>query len=410
MSTTTATVEAILKERYNTLLQTLMNNDHYTANLFENSKVKGGGIYNGAIIPVITHNNFGIGARLEGGTLPAAGNVGTDRALVNTKTLTGRIQLTVQSINNSKTDADAFEDALTLEMKNISETVLRDLNRQLYGTSNGVLATCGTTTASNTVQLSTSTPASMYRYLEAGQVIDIGTVANPILRAQARTIVSVDVANDQVVISGAAVTTAGTDFLFITGNGGTGANQKEVTGLQTAIDSTGTLFNIDPTVTTRWASYEQAVGGALSETLIQQAMDEVNFNSGEDIDLVILPPAVWRSFNATLVGDRQYVVMTDKDGALAPKYSSGAAQLSVSSYSGNVVLKQDRDCPDDLVFGLSKKNYRKYFTRDWGWDDMDGKVLKPIADQMAYSATWYSQIEYAPLKRNAHFKLSGVTS
>jgi len=86
-------------------------------------------------------------------------------------------------------------------------------------------------------------------------IIDIGTVANPTATATTRTITSVNVAAGTFVFSGTAVAITVNDKVFRQGSGGSGANQKEITGLQTQVAAGGVLWNIDGAAIQPWNAY-----------------------------------------------------------------------------------------------------------------------------------------------------------
>src|SRR5690606_8438201 len=81
-------------------------------------------------------------------------------------------------------DVGAFADPMSEEMDGVFRDGLVDVNRQLWGTSNGVIATCDTTNNSDTVTLLNPTLTQLnqlgrFEAADNGMVIDIGTVADP---------------------------------------------------------------------------------------------------------------------------------------------------------------------------------------------------------------------------------------
>ena len=70
-------------------------------------------------------------------------------------------------------------------------------------------------------------------------------------------ITAVDKTNKTLTVTGTVSgTVSGSHFVFRHGAGGAsgGVGQKEITGLQTIVNSSGTLFNVDPTVDPEWVS------------------------------------------------------------------------------------------------------------------------------------------------------------
>ena len=121
-------------------------------------------------------------------------------------------------------EKSAQETPFVSESKRIVLDMRRDINRQVYGTSNGVVATCGVTTGANVIVLDANTTVTQMRQMEVGMLVDIGTIAAPFTIAQARQITAVNRAAKTITINGAVVTTGATHFIFRSGNGGDAAN------------------------------------------------------------------------------------------------------------------------------------------------------------------------------------------
>jgi hypothetical protein len=351
------------------------------------------------ILSLQVKRNSGVGWRGENDTSPTAGSQKYVQARDSVKELRGRIEITQRVISAMASNKGSFVRAVDSEMKGVGKDAARNQNRAFIGTSNGVIATCGTTSASTTVTLATATPKSALRQLEQGMVIDIGTVANPVLRAQAREITSVDTAAKTMVITGAAITTASTDFIFISGSGGT-SPQLEPTGLQTIVDSAGVVHNVDPATYQLWASFEEAQSsGPVNDSKLENAMDEVDLRSGEEVNLLLASYGVYREYGNYLT------VMKRAQNTLDLK--GGYKALSISSGSRAVGLARERDVPDGMVFGLNTDHLFAPTMADWQFMDDDGAVLSRVANKNAYEATAYKFVDLATDQRNAHFKLTG---
>lgn len=355
-----------------------------------------------AVLSLHVTRNSGVGSRAENGTLPTAGNQGYTEERVPVYNHYGRIQLSGPVMKAMKSDRGSFVRALESEMTGLKRDVARDYNRQRFGTSNGVIATCGTTSSSTTVTL-LSASAAQLRQLEIGMVVDIGTVASPTSVASARTITAVNTASGTVTISGAAVsTTSGAAFIFRSGNGGAigGAGQKEITGLQTIVDSTGTLFNVDPSSYPVWSAYENSNSGTLrapSDTLFEEALDNINIASGEDTDVIITTNGISRAYANSLKSQKRFANTLELKG--------GWKALEVTSGRNAVGLIWDRDCPSQHAFFLNTKHLTDYIEQDWEWADDDGSILGRVADTDAYEARLRKFSEMATDQRNSHGKV-----
>lgn len=403
MGQTLALADAVLKEDYHGPLRKQINDKTaITAQMTRNTETLVG---RRAILPCHMTRNSGVGSRLEGETLPTAGNQGTVDEVIGLHYHYGKVRLTKQTITRMASDRGAFIKATKLEMKGLASDCTRDQERQIAGTSNGVMATCGTTAASTTVQLLTTTPEQMLVNLLEGATIDIGTVANPQAVAGNRAVTSVDFTNKTVTISGAAVsTTSGTHFIFRQGNGGSGVNQRENTGLQTMISNTGTLFGIDPTVYQAWQSIVDSNGGTLrpiSENLVEKTSHRAENRSGEEVDSLWCEDGVYRAAANLLTAQKRMVNTLELKG--------GHKGLEFNFGTNGAPLMKARDLPPNQLFGLNHASLELFVDEDWTWEDTDGSVLTRAADNThSFEAIYYSFLETATTRRNAHFLITDL--
>lgn len=358
-----------------------------------------------AIIPCHMTRNTGFGARLENEVLPAAGNQGTVDQIVPLRYQYGRMRLTKQVITRMRSDRGAFVRAVKLEMNGLVADATRDVGRQAWGTSDGKLATCGTTTASTTVQLATTTPEQALVNLAEGKRVDIGTVATPQAVAADRKVTAVDFTNKTVTIDGAAVTTTSSHFLFNQGAGGSGANQRELTGVQTQVAATGALFNIDPaTYATQWASIVDSNSGTtrpISENLVEKTMHRASNRSGVDVNQLWAEDGVYRAAVNLLQGKQRVVNTLElRGGHLAVSFTVGGS---------DVPLMRDRDAPPNKLWGIATSEFVEYMDEDWSWEDEDGSVLTRSPDSThTFEAYFYKFHEVATVRRNAHFLIDDL--
>lgn len=352
--------------------------------------------------------NPGVGARREGGTSPTAGRQGYKKARGELFEIQGRFEVTSKSIKAMNSDAGSYVRAVESQTKGLANDTARDLNRQLFGTSNGVVATCGVTAAATTVVLDADTWKSVMRFFYVGMIIDIGTVANPTSVASSRTITAVDRTNKTIAISGAAVSTAATDFVFVAGAGGAsgGLGQAEVTGLQTIVAATGTLADVDPATYETWAATvmtNPAGAGtprAVSDSIFEEALDEADLASGEEADLIVTSYDVFREYGDYLKTLKRSPNTLDLKG--------GHKGLEVSSGGRSAALMRERDSQDEWAYVLNTKKMFFPEMSDWEWMDEDGAVLTKVTDKSNYEATLQKFCEQATDQRNAHVLVKDI--
>jgi hypothetical protein len=415
MASTLSTANAVLKEDYKDLRSQINQKFFILAQIDKNTDDVEG---RRAVHAIHVSRNSGVGARAEGGTLPTAGNQGYANTNVPVRYQFGRIQLSLQVIKAMKSDKGSFVRAIKSEMDGLEKDLKRDVNRQVWGTSDGVIAACGTTTAANVVVLATTTTAVQLRqlYADGGSRVDIGTGTPFTDVATARLVTAVDYTNKTITIDGAVVTTDSNDRVVRSGSGGTtdntglpGDGQKELTGLQTIVDSTGYLHGITAATYPVWAAQEYGNSGtarALSENLVNKAIQETNIASGDGVDLLVSGDGVSRAAAALMTSMRRNNdTVALKAGYSGIQWSTPQEGMSTAK---PISLTWDRDCPDAKLFGLTTDSLVQYEEADWDWMDDDGAVLSRVSGEAAYEATFYKFHEVACRQRNANFRIDDL--
>ena len=340
-----------------------------------------------------------VGFRGEGDNSPTPGYQKFVKATGSVKEIRGHIGMTERAILAAATSKGSFTRTVSSETEGIQADAVRQLNRSFAGTSNGVIATCGTTTASTTVVLAATTPLSALLQLQEDMYIDIGTVANPVLRAEGRTITSVDESAKTFVISGAAITTAATDFVFLGGSGGT-SPQLETYGLQTLV-GTASLFGVDPATYGRWKStVKDAASGAANDSLFNEVIDNVRRRSGMDPDVWLTSIGVYRKYGAFLASMKRSVDTLNLKG--------GHEALSVSSGAKSAKLYRERDIPDGMAFLLNKKHLFIPEMADWNFLDRDGSQLHFVDSTSKWRATLAKFCDLAVDRRDCHGRIHSI--
>lgn len=418
MPATLSTVDAILKDDYKEYLDNL-NSANFILSQIEKRK----DTVQGRIARHAVHlgRSSGVGARAESATLPTASEQKYATVPVPVRYVYGRIQISGPTIKQAVTDRGAFIDALDAEMEGIKNDAMKDVNRQLWGTSNGVIAQCGTTSASVTVVLATTTGTTALRQLffDGGMVVDIGTVAAPTTVASARTVSAVDETNKTVTISGATVTTSSSHFVFRSGAGGASSNtgqpgdgQIELTGLQTIVSDTGILHTINPSSQPKWKSYVNSNSGtnrSITETLITGSIMKTLTNSGKKPSLLVSAEGVNLAISNLLLSLKRNMEQTSLKGGFA------GIQFYSPSVSGKgdeqpTAIYADFDCPNNALYGINPEVLTYHQVGDgFQFMDLDGAVMNRKPDVDAYEATLYAYGELACRQRNAHFVIKDIT-
>src|SRR5436190_6181812 len=315
MPLTRTTADSVLKEFCLPGIREILNNAVFLLSQIEQTSEDIEG--RRAVLAVNTGRNGGIGARAEGGVLPAAGQQGYAEERIWLKYNYGRIQLTGPVIRSMGSDKGSFTRALQSETEGVTRDLRKDVNRQLFGTSDGVIAQAASN-AAGVITLTNATPVQL-RQLNVGSFVDTGTVASPAAKSNATSPMKItaSTATTVTVDNAPASALAATDFLFRRGSGGSGASQKEMTGLQTQIAASGALWNIDPATWPDWASFVDANGGtprAVSEMMFVKAQQEVNIRSGNELNLWVTDAGVHRNVAALLTSLKRFPVPVELHG------------------------------------------------------------------------------------------------
>lgn len=352
-----------------------------------------------AVLSLHVSRNSGVGARAEGGTLPQAGSQGYAEQRIPTFNMYGRIKLSGKLIAAMKSNTGSFGRAIELETKGVTADTQRDYNRQLWGTSNGVICTAASHSGQD-ITLATTTTTTQLRQLEVGMRIDVGTVANPVLRGTALVISAVNRSTLVVTVTGTiSGTVAGTDFIFRSGSGGAsgGIGQKEITGVPTIVNDSGTLHNVDPTVHPIWKAEVNGNGGtdqATTDTLFEILLDDIRHEGGSEVDQIWVGSGVKRNYNAQIKTLRRFDNTVEIKG--------GAKMPTVDVGRGEVALIDERDVPEGVAYCMTMSHMIEFVMSDWDFMDMDGSVLKFVDNEDAYQAVLRTYRELATDKRNAH--------
>lgn len=399
---TRSNADEVLKEFYIPGMREQLNNEVFLLTQVETNTEDIEG--RRAVLSLHTSRNEGVGARAELGTLPAPGHQGYAEERVKVNYLYGRMQLSGPVIRSMASDRGSFIRAVDSETTGLTRDLKSDTNRQIYGDGTGAIATVDAGTGTTlTIQNATT---NLMRQLRKDMVIDVGTPADP-TSAGTTTIVSVDRAAGTIVVADSLTTSAG-DMIARTGSGGTGATQKELTGLKAQIAADGTLWNVDPTVDPVWASFVNDSVGAVNEDAFIEASQEINAESGLQLDLWITDQNVHRWVSNLLTSIKRFPNTLELKGGYKGLDMSDVSQGDTGS--NEVAMVWDKDMVETgTAYGLTLETWALYAMSDWEMMQEDGAILSRVPNTDAYEGTMFRYCELATVQRNANAKLSGIT-
>jgi len=399
MALSVAGAQDILKEDYKPVIREQLNNQFVILELATQNSDDVQGIE--AQLSTHQSRNRGVGARGEFGNLPTAGQQGYKKSSIPLKFNYGTIKVSGPILRATRSDRASFTRALDSEVKGIVTDLKRDVNRQCFTNENGQIAVTGGGTPTGTQFITTTTAQA--RRIEPGARLDIIESSTDVVVFTV-DVVSVNVATKTVtttLVSTGAGTAASTNRVF--NSGVVPSANDEITGIEQIVASSGTLFGIDPNTYGKWVSYQSAVNGLPTDSVFEAALDEVNLASGDDAELIVTSFEVGRTYAATLKSQKRFTPDT-------LTLRGGFKAISVDTPRGQVPLRVERDCETAEAYGLDTSALIHYTASDWEFMNEDGAMLQRTSGQDAYEATLFRYHELATDQRNAHFKLTAITT
>lgn len=385
-----ASIDPILKNQYLGPIREILNNDIELVKRLgsDYDSVTGKNF----TFPMHYGRNWGTGVRGDGVLLMDPGSQAYKESIAAMRYMYGRIMLTGPSIKAAASNAGAFARTLDSEIRGVTKDLKKELNRMLANDGTGRLTTCGTTTASTTVNV-TSTAK-----LKVGMPIDVlvATTGATGTGAVNRTVVSITNATS-FVISGAAITTDSTFAIYRTGN-----RNLEVMGLAGIVSDAdigggyGSLQNLAVASYPWHKATVTSIGGAISLTAIQKALDDVANLGDGDVTALWTTHGVRRAYQALLMAKKEFSNVTTMDGKSTVLYN-------------DMPLFVDTEIDAGVMYGLDESMLKILKMADFDWMDMDGAVLARVSGYDAYEATLFCYMEMVTYARNAHIKLTGIT-
>lgn len=369
------TADAILKDLYVGPIVEQLNKKTYMIDQIDRAGEAEGVTFSGrmAIFPVHKGRNRGRGSRGDGGVLPTAGVQSYEDAQVSMRYHYQSIELSDVAIESSKSNEGAFVNLLDSEVKGAAEDMRKDVNRQVFGTGDGVLATfaTGVTTATNTFTVDN------IQYLHVGDPIDVrrktdgtavtGGTANEItaLSTDGTVTVSSNITTGTITASQYAV--------YISGN-----RSQEMDGLRNIVNTGRTLHTINSATAGNeyWNGQVRSVGtsagstATAGETAFELIADDVGATGQGETSVYVTTRGIRRRLADTFQSQKRF------NDARAQEIHGGYSAIMVASGNGEVPVVADDDCPKQTVFAIDKSALRWVELTSPGWMDRDGAILR----------------------------------
>ena len=315
--------------------------------------------------------NGGVGAGSETASLPKSSGNSYVQFTAELKNLYGKIELSDKAIRASANNLGAFVNLLSDEMEGLVKASAFNLGRMLYGDGSGLLATAASASGQ------TVTCDKVNNLIE-GMLVDVYTGES--VNAKQLKITYVDRVNKTFNYEGTATIKTG-DKIYCQGSKG-----YEITGLGKIFDTANTtLYGVSVTDYPWLKPYVSAPTSNqdISDTLIQEAIDELEFNHDSQINYIATTAEIRRAYQQYLSACKRNIDVMDLEGG-----------FKTISHNGIPVVA-DRFVDSGKMFLLNTNDFTLHQLCDWKWlEGENGRILRQNADQPAYSATL---VKYAEL-------------
>ena len=333
--------------------------------------------------------NGGVGAGTEAGDLPAAGGNHYAQFVTTLKNLFGTIEISDKAIRSSANNEGAFVNLLNDEMDGLVKSSSFNFGRMLFGDGSGTLTTVtGITSGKVTV--------ASVKNLAEGMIVDFVAATGGSVLAGGRTILSIDRANKTVTVDGATLTTTAVPNAsrIVMQN----SDGLELTGLGAIFSDEGTLYGVDSSTHEWMKPYMKSSVGAISETVIQTAIDNLEEVSGSRVNFIVCSWGVKRALAEYFSTYKRIVDTMELSGG-----------YKAMSFNGIPVVA-DRFCPDGTMYLLNTDDFCLHQLCDWQWlEGEDGKVLRQVAGKPVYTATLVKYADLVCTRPCGQAMLSGIT-
>lgn len=386
---TLTTADAILKDLYVGPIIEQLNYKTYMIDQIERtSEFTQDHTGRRAIVPVHKARNRGRGSRGDGGVLPTAGYQQWADAIIPLTRHYQGIEITDASRRATESNAGAFVSLLDAEVKGAAKDMRKDVNRQIWGPGDGLLATVAAT-ASTTVGPIT---VDSIQYIHVGDPVDVlrRTDGSTLANGSGVTVTAVDAANKTVTLSAAVGGTIGTTYgIYLAG-----AKGYEMVSLQQIVATTRTLFSIDSATAGNeyWNAQVRNVGtqtanpATAGETAFELISDDVGATGQGETQVYVTTRGIRRRLADTFQSTKRF---TNRE---AVQIHGGYSAIMVASGNGEVPVVIDDDAPKGQVFAIDKDALRWFQQWGPGWleSPQDGTVfhLKNGATAGTQEATW----------------------
>lgn len=338
-----------------------------------------------------------------GGNLNTAGNQGTQKSDFSYTNHHQQIAIQGDVIDRTSGNANAIASVVETEVTGATTDLRRQLQRQLYGNGDALIAQCRAS-ASNNVDLNLVSGGNALKrgWIFVGQPVDVGTTANEVAIVDNSLVTAVDIANTAFTVAAGNQAGEGTTHYVSQANARSGATSYEMNGLRNLAATSGSFGTLATSSEPTWAAAgADTTSQPLSVSLMLQADQAIHQLTGAKADTIVMGLKQQRKFYEQL----QQQVRFSSDGAIS------AGQSAENPKWGTANILVDPDCPDEDMYFLQMKHLFLVAMDKPYWQNKisGGEILAWIQGTDSYGAklTWRGNL--ATNRRQGAFRYGGLS-
>jgi hypothetical protein len=416
MPQTLSSWDAVLKEWYEPSVVSQIENK---VRLLQSFNEVDGPTVDGrrVVFPLHIGRNTGVMSSVEGATLPTAGRQNHVDVHIPLRKTVGRINVTKDVIDASRSNRGSFKRAMSTEMDGMVRDIADYRNEMLTGYGSGIVAQISGAAGANATTLTLKNPGGVTgtvnpnRFVIADQLLAL--VRNGAVIGVYRVINPIESGSfNQMLVAANSLTSADNDYLVRAASLGTTLVtstdwQNPVMGILGLVDDgtfVRTLHGVDRITYPVWRSFVLASVGPLSLDALQRAFDAAETKGQGQVDKMWCEHSVRRAYLQLLEADRRYT----SEKLLAPDGGTKAVKQKDITF-GAVPLQTERDFPYGMIVGCDSETMERYVNVRGEWEDEDGNVLFRSQDTHDFTALWYMKDNFSCSRPNSSFRMDGIT-
>jgi hypothetical protein len=413
MAATIAAYQAALKrvQKGDVLVDQIFTDDELLKKIESTDKYTEGEVVR---VPLHTSRSGAYSALPQGGgNLNDAGNQGIDKAEYHWANHHYQIGIQGDVADATMTNAQAVANAVKTEIKGATDDIRFHISRQCFQNGEGIVARCGTTTATNVVTLAPDASASAQYtngnnaltrgWLYPGLPVDIGTASSEasLVDGEVITAVGTNVSDaTRTITVSTSITTTTSNYVSVK-NARSGATSNEGNGFRNMVDTGQDFGNLTVAGQPTWAAAnEDNTAQALTISLLAQQDQFIHQRIGKKADFIVTGLKQERKFYELL----QQQVRFNSDTSL------GAGAQETPKWNGKDVIGHPNCHDEDLYMGIWSHIFIAAKAKPY-WQNTitGGEPLAWIQGTDAYGAKLTYRINLCTDRRGAFSAMKGLT-